>query len=62
MGCIDVPVTIKKQIIKYLRHCLWRGPDLDDYRPALVALTTVCRHKKQGGLGFMDIFVQNQAL
>lgn len=62
MGCIDVPVTIKKLIPKYLRHCLWSGPDLDDHRPAMVAWSTVCRPKNQGGLGVMDIFVQNQAL
>ena len=62
MGCLDVPVTIKTQVIKYLRHCLWRGPDLEDHRPAMVAWSTVCRPKSQGGLGVMNIFVQNQAL
>src|SRR4051812_27988966 len=25
MTCIDLPETIKQQISKYLRHCLWRG-------------------------------------
>ena len=62
MGCLDVPVTIKTQAIKYLRHCLWRGPDLEDHRPAMVAWSTVCRPKNQGGLGVIDIFVQNKAL
>ena len=62
MGCLDVPVTIKTQAIKYLRHCLWRGPDLEDHRPAMVAWSTVCRPKIQGGLGVIDIFVQNKAL
>ena len=62
MGCLDVPVTIKTQAIKLLRHCLWRGPDLEDHRPAMVAWRTVCRPKDQGGLGVMDIFVQNKAL
>ena len=62
MGCLNVPVTIKTQAIKFLRHCLWRGPDLEDHRPAMVAWSTVCRPKDQGGLGVMDIFVQNKAL
>jgi hypothetical protein len=62
MCCLDSPITIKKQIIKYLRHCLWTSPDLEDRRPAMVAWSTVCRPKDQGGLGIMDIYVQNKAL
>ena len=62
MSCLDVPVTIKQQILKYFRHCLWRGPDMEDHRPALVKWTTVCRPKCQAGLGVMDIFTQNKAL
>lgn len=45
MCCLDLPETIKKQIIKYLRHCLWRGADLEDHRPAMVAWNVVCRPK-----------------
>ena len=33
-----------------------------DHRPALVAWFSVCRPKNQGGLGVMNIFVQNQVL
>ena len=62
MCCLDVPVTIKQQIIKYLRHCLWRIHDMEDKRPALVAWKTVCRPKSQGGLGVMDIFTHNKTL
>ena len=62
MCCLDIPITIKHQIIKYLRHCLWRSPDMEDRRPALVAWKTVCRPKNQGGLGVMDIFTQNKTL
>lgn len=49
MCCLDLPETIKKQIIKYLRHCLWRGPDLEDHRPAMVAWSVVCRPKIKEG-------------
>jgi hypothetical protein len=24
MCCLDIPVTIKDQVVKYMRHCLWR--------------------------------------
>jgi hypothetical protein len=24
MACLDIPVTIKDQVVKYMRHCLWR--------------------------------------
>ena len=57
MGCLDVPVTIKTQVIKYLRHCIWRGPDLEDHIPAMVAWSTLCRPKSQDGLGVKNIFV-----
>jgi hypothetical protein len=29
MCCLDVPVTIKDQVIKYMRHCLWRKKNTD---------------------------------
>ena len=45
MTCLDLPETIKQQINKYLRHCLWRGSNMKDKRPAMVAWTTVCRPK-----------------
>ena len=56
MSCLDVPVTMKRQILKYFRHCLLRGPNMEDHRPALVKWTIVCWPKNQGGLGVMDIF------
>ena len=62
MCTLDIPVTIKEQLNKYMRHCLWRKPDLEDKRPALVKWKTVCRPKNQGGLGVLNIYVQNRAL
>lgn len=62
MCCLDLPETIKLQIAKYLRHCLWRGSDLEDHIPAMVAWSVVCRPKNQGGLGVYNLNVQNKAL
>jgi hypothetical protein len=24
MSCLEIPVAINKQVVKYMRHCLWR--------------------------------------
>ena len=62
MCMLEIHAAVKEQLNKYMRHCLWRRPDLEDKRPALVKWKTVCRPKNQGGLGVMDINVQNKAL
>lgn len=62
MCCLDLPETIKQQINKYLRHCLWRGPDMEDHRPAMVSWNVVCRPKDQGGLGIRNLHIQNKSL
>jgi hypothetical protein len=64
MCCLDIPVSVKEQLIKYMRHCLWRKKtgDVQSNGPALVAWEKNCRPKNQGGLGVLDISVQNNAL
>jgi hypothetical protein len=64
MACLDIPVTIKEQIIKFMRHCLWRkkNTDVQSKGPALIAWSTVCKPKDQGGLGVMHLETQNNAL
>jgi hypothetical protein len=32
MDFLDIPVTIKDQVIKYMRHCLWRGKGITMYK------------------------------
>jgi hypothetical protein len=44
------------------RHCLWRGADLNAKKPPQVAWSSVCRPKHQGGLGVINLSLQNQAL
>jgi hypothetical protein len=64
MCCLDVPATIKNQVIKYMRHCLWRKKTLDVQAKgsALVSWKKICRPKEQGGLGVLNLDVQNKTL
>jgi hypothetical protein len=64
MCCFDVPVTIKEQVVKYMRHCLWRKKknEVQANGSALVAWKKICRPKEQGGLGVLNLDIQNKAL
>ena len=64
MCTLDVPISIKEQIVKYMRHCLWRkkNTDVQARGSALVAWKKICRPKDQGGLGVLNLQVQNNAL
>jgi hypothetical protein len=57
MCYLDIPVTIKDQVIKYLRHCLWRkkNNDVQAKGKALVARNKISRPKDQGGLGVLNL-------
>jgi hypothetical protein len=50
------------EIDKYRRHCLWRDKDLQKKNPPLAAWDLVCRPKDQGGLGVLNLSVQNDCL
>lgn len=46
-----------------LRHlCLWRKDDLNTHPNSLAAWHMVCRPKLKGGLGIIDLELQNEAL
>jgi hypothetical protein len=64
MCCFDVPVAIKEQVVKYMRHCLWRekNNDVQANGSALVAWKKICRPKEQGGFGVLNLEIQNKAL
>jgi hypothetical protein len=64
MTCLEILVTINEQVIKYMRHCLWRknNSDVQAKGSALVAWKKICRPKAQGGLGVLDLNIQNKAL
>jgi hypothetical protein len=52
MSCFDVPVSIKGQVIKFMRHCLWGKMTTEVQVKGLahVAWSKICRPKDQGGL------------
>jgi hypothetical protein len=64
MACLDIPVTIKDEIVKYMRHCLWRkrNTKVQSKGHALIAWKTVCKPKDRGGLGVLNLDIQNNAL
>jgi hypothetical protein len=50
MSCLEIPVGITEQIIKYMRHCLWRkkNQEVQARGNALISWVKVCRPKDQG--------------
>jgi hypothetical protein len=39
MTCLDIPISVNNQVIKYMRHCLWRNKnnDVETTGPTLVS-------------------------
>jgi hypothetical protein len=64
MACLDILVTINDQVIKYMRHCLWRKKNdgVQAHGKAMVAWGKICRPKNQGGLGVLNLETRNKAL
>jgi hypothetical protein len=46
---IKVPITIIKQVDKYMRHCLWRGSDLNAKKASLGCMENSFQTKEQWG-------------
>jgi hypothetical protein len=55
MSTLKVPIAIINQIDRYMRHCLWRGGDLNAKKPPLAAWKMVCKPKRKGGLGVIKL-------
>lgn len=62
MYTFSLHVTIREQIDKYHKHCLWRGSDDSNKVNAKAAWTLVTTPKDDGGLGVLDLKTQNEAL
>lgn len=57
-----IPVTVVNQLNSYLRNCFWRKYGTQDRGEVLIAWTTACQPKENGGLGILNIETHNKAL
>ena len=62
MCTFPLPKTMIKQIDKFRKHCLWRGSDLSRKKPSKAAWLLVYAPKPDGGLGVINLAVQNESL
>jgi hypothetical protein len=62
MCSVKVPITILKQIDKYMRHCIWKGSDINGRKTPLATWKMVNTPKLKGGLRVINLRVQNEAL
>jgi len=53
---------VTEQIDKYRKACLWRGNQINANQTPKAAWPMVCKDKKEGGLGVINITTQNEAL
>jgi hypothetical protein len=56
-----IPVGLLEVIDRARRYCLWRKKDKEKVH-SLAAWEMICRPKKKGGLGIINLKVQNVAL
>lgn len=61
MCSLELPKVVIKQIDKFRKHCLWRGSNINVRTQPKAAWEMVCI-PKEGGLGIINIEVQNQSL
>lgn len=59
---LSLPKSVILSINRARRHCLWRGSDINSSRKSLILWDRVCQPKSKGGLGVIDLRLQNNAL
>nr|CAE05800.1 OSJNBb0046K02.10 [Oryza sativa Japonica Group] len=57
-----LPVLVIKAIDTARKNCLWRGNNPSSTRKSLTSWDRVCTPKEKGGLGVINLRVQNTAL
>ncbi|WVZ76722.1 hypothetical protein U9M48_024674 [Paspalum notatum var. saurae] len=60
--CTFLRPSTLEQIDKLRKHCLWRGVDINAKSNPKVAWPMICLPKKEGGLGVLNLYSQNEAL
>lgn len=59
---LKLPVAVIEAIDKYRKDCLWRGCDFKKKGYNIAAWKLVMKPKDKGGLGIIDLTLQNEAL
>jgi hypothetical protein len=62
LGTLKIPVNVLHHIDKYRKHCLWDRGDINRKGGCIVAWKKACLPKAQGGLGIINLRIQNTAL
>jgi hypothetical protein len=62
MCFLKLPVAVVEAIDKYRKDCLWRGSDFRKKGYNLGAWKLVMKPKEKGGLGVVNLQLQNEAL
>lgn len=62
MCTLELPKAVIKQIDKFRKSCLWRGSNINGGSMPKAAWKMVCKAKEEGGLGVINLELQNQAL
>jgi mannosylglycoprotein endo-beta-mannosidase len=62
MCTLKIPITVIEIIDKYRKNCLWRGREFRAKGYNLAAWSLVRRPKAKGGLGVINLSLQNDAL
>ena len=58
---LNIPAGIIKQLDRIFRQCLWRGNSVAP-KQSLAAWELVCRPRDKGGLGIINLNIQNKGL
>ena len=61
MCTLEIPKAVIKQIDKFRKNCLWRWTNINGGKRPKAIWEMVCTSKK-GGLGIINLELQNQAL
>ncbi|GFZ09700.1 hypothetical protein Acr_21g0002990 [Actinidia rufa] len=61
LSILPIPVGVRDKIVSLCRNFLWGGKATVKKKP-LVSWKEICRPKKEGGLGFIDLSSWNMAL